>query len=259
MQTLKSNINAKDLIDSITDTSHSINKLYWPLYRKTHVTAADSTIVIQSGSVLTDNRPHCEPSEREEVAVRHITIHSMLKTHCMSQVEKGEINNDNCFSRPKQSTPSALYELNPAAWIQSHSRQTLAPLWWRKYMCGSVLVSVRRRLRGWDICHSCHCLICWNVGSPRHQSVYSPRGFLGLLSATVFPKHRVYYATVVSPSPVYCKTNSSTPEAKPGVSASLWKVGTRAATNVSFHYRSIIWSAIFFFFENKNHNFLKSH
>lgn len=147
-----------------------------------------------------------------------------VRALCVSPFEKQVMNNDKSFCHCLPPRYAAFtVRAWPATWIQYHWRHALIPLRCVPLFLGSV-----HKQR--DDRHSSHCLISWNEGSLRHHSVFGPEAFLGLLSATVFSEHRVLvcYETTLSTSAVYYITNSSMPEAKPGVFSST----TAAATGV---------------------------
>lgn len=83
----------------------------------------------------------------------------------------------NVFHLPKQSTLSALYELNSATRIQYHSKQTLIPQRWRR-LCHPVLGSVhkQKKTRHLPLLSLSRQVKC-GLSTVSHHSVFSPEGF----------------------------------------------------------------------------------
>lgn len=197
------------------------------------MTATDLTIVIRSDCVNVTTVPivSYQREERWLLDVRNTseTPHIALLRCCvmqvtinlMSQFQKEEIHNDNSFCHHLLPSCTEHSESTVwATWIQYHLNPSVLKKMHVSLYFGFGTQTVRRQ----DTCHSFHCLLSWNVGSLRHHSVSSPEGFLGLLSVTVSAKHIVvvYHGTMLPISPVCYTTNSSAPEAKPGVSSSFW-------------------------------------
>lgn len=94
---------------------------------------------------------------------------------------------------------------------------------------------ITQRLRIQDTCHSFHRL----VSSLRHHSLQPWR----LLEATVFPKHPVVMKQYYLPPHVFCKTNSSGPEAKTGGLVKMCERGLRQKfISIINSYVFVVWT-----------------
>ena len=132
----------------MTDTSHSINKLYWLLYRNTssalQISRDDEVfkVTLYWLSLLWAIR-----DKRGGTMSTH--YHPQAETHRLSRKEE---TSDTCFCLSWQSTLSALYELNPATWIQCHSNFNPSVL--KKIHVLLCFRLITQRLRIQDTCHS---------------------------------------------------------------------------------------------------------
>ena len=128
-----------------------------------------SDVVMRHSKGLCIDCPYCEQSETKEgEQCPHITIHR--PKHTVWAAKRKQVTLASAFCN--KSTLSALYELNPAAWIQCHSKHTLIPQCWRKYTCRSVLGSLHKGQEFKTLAtpftvSSAHCVI----------TVFSPEGF----------------------------------------------------------------------------------